>query len=66
MNTTPKLEIRKSGKGFGIFAGKSRLAKFKTEAEALSFMGAHAAILAYWAESASVSVENATPKEIRC
>ncbi len=66
MNSTISLSVSHSGKGFGIFAGKSRLAKFATEQKARHFLATQSEMLVYWAGSVSVSVENSTPKEIRC
>jgi hypothetical protein len=65
MTTAPALEIRKTGRAFRVFAGASRLSRsFKTRERAESWANENASFLAYWAGSASVSVDNAKPREV--
>lgn len=53
-----ELKIGKSKRGYGIFAGVSKLMGFKTEADAVDGLKKHRGILEFWANSASVSIEN--------
>ncbi len=43
---------------FGVVAGKSILGKYKTEGEARKQLKDNRVLFEYWAESASVSVDN--------
>ena len=51
-------------KPFGIYAGVSKLASFKTLEEAEKALEKNGDVYEYWAKSVSVSVDNSTKKII--
>jgi hypothetical protein len=53
-----ELKIKKIGRSWCVVAGVSVLGKFRTEAAAWSSLLVDADFYAYWAGSASVSVDN--------
>lgn len=57
------LEVKKIGRSWCVVVGKSVLGKFKTELIAKADLEDNRKMYAYWAGSASVSVEN-TPAKI--
>lgn len=59
MKNNNTLCIIPSGRGFAIAAGKSKLAQFRSQSEAVRYWENNAAFIAYWAGSIGVSVENA-------
>lgn len=61
---TIALEVRKAGRSFAICAGRSVLARFRTEDQAVAHLAANEALYRFWAGSASVSIENTTPRVI--
>ena len=52
------LEVKKIGRSFCVVAGVSVLGKFRTEQAAKLALVEDAEFFAYWANSASVSVDN--------
>jgi hypothetical protein len=53
------IEVKQYRKKFAIYAGKSRLSPlFKTEGMALKNLNDNVEHYRYWADSASVSIEN--------
>jgi hypothetical protein len=63
--TTPPVEIRKTGRCYSVFAGVSCLGRsFKTRECAQSWADQNSRFLAYWAGSASASVENTPAREL--
>lgn len=63
--TAPALEVRPAAGGFAIFAGRVQLQRaFRSEGQAKAQLEKNWAFFAYWAGSASVSVDNATPRVI--
>jgi hypothetical protein len=59
MTTTPGLHVAKvATRRWGVFAGRSVITRHGTEAEALAALAANPKFYAYWAGSASVSLEN--------
>ena len=59
------LEVRPAGRGFAIFAGCVQLQKaFPTREACQQHLDKNRAFFAYWAGSASVSVDNAPARVI--
>jgi len=48
----PALTVAPRGRGWGVFAGRACLAKFKTEADAQANLAKNAKFYAYWAGQA--------------
>lgn len=62
-----ELKIGKTNRGvYGIYAGVSRLAKFKTLEAAEKMLSSNRKTFEYWANSASVSIENTKEVIIWC
>lgn len=56
------LHVEKVSGSYCVMAGKSALGKFSTEAKAQASMANDKELYAYWAGSASVSIENTEAK----
>lgn len=61
---TPTITVQKVNRSFFVFAGKARLMKCvgaKNEADAMAFVFNNAKLIAYWASSAGVQINNTEP-----
>ena len=57
-------KVQNRGKKFGVIAGSSILARFKTQEEAIKSLEENKELYEYWADSMSVQYENAPKKFI--